>query len=150
VVADIDEFETETDRQLAQINTTLEDLKKLEEILGDLDALNSDLEQAEEDIQDSIDERSTKKEDEERVMVINLLLIIVLILLVINMILTVVVGRKIKSVGKDTMLEQGGYQGGNPPVAQQVTPSQDNEFEETGPTESELEEQRSPPRPPSK
>ena len=49
VVADIDEFEIETDRQLALINATLEDLEKLEDIIADLEALYQSLDQAEED-----------------------------------------------------------------------------------------------------
>jgi hypothetical protein len=89
VVEDIDEFEVENHAQLDRINKTLEDLSMLEQILGDLQALNQSLDQAEEDIQDSIDDRSTKEEDEDRFFVLEMLLIIVFILLIIIILLTI-------------------------------------------------------------
>lgn len=99
VVNDIDEFEVETGAQLEKINKTLEDLAKLKEILDDLKALDQSLDQAEEDIQDSIDERSTKDEDEDRFFVIELFLIILFILIIVNMILTVLMGKRKKEEG---------------------------------------------------
>ena len=135
VVSDIDEFETETDRQLTLINTTLEDLEKLEEILGDLEALDQSLEQAEDEIQDSIDERSTKKEDEERFVMIELFLIILLILLVINMILTALTRKKI-----DSMKETGDTDG---------MAEEGKKTENATPESIDEEPDRSPPRPPS-
>ncbi|UCF08689.1 MAG: hypothetical protein JSW28_03090, partial [Thermoplasmata archaeon] len=97
VVKEIDEFENETNRQLENINTTLENLAKLKEILDDLEALDQSLIQAEEEIQDSIEDRSTRAEDDEHMIIMELLLIIVIIFLVINTILIYLQGRERRS-----------------------------------------------------
>lgn len=135
VVEDIDKFEVETDTQLERINKTLEDLAKLEQILGDLQALDQSLEQAEEEIQDSIDERSTKEEDEERFVMLELFLIIVLILLVINMILTLMTRKKIDSM-RDSR-------------ASMAMKEEDREVDFSTPEPVEEGTGRTPPRPPS-
>jgi hypothetical protein len=135
VVEDIDQFEVETDEQLERINQTLEDLAKLEEILDDLETLDQSLVQAEEEIQDSVDQRATKEEDEERFVMLELFLIIVLILLVINMILTILTRKKIDSI-KDTR-------------AQTEMIKEDREIDTSTPESKEEVTERTPPRPPS-
>lgn len=89
VINDMDTFEAETNRQLQDINRTLADLAKLEIIVNDLEALDQALDIMEDELQDSLDDISTKDEDGKRFMMIQLLLIIVIILLLVNMIITI-------------------------------------------------------------
>jgi len=102
VVNDIDAFEIQTDDQLTRINQTLLQLEQLEDVLSDLTALDSSLDQAEENIEDTIDERSTKEEDDERFFVVELLLILVLILLVVNLMAIFLTRRKGEEGPKET------------------------------------------------
>lgn len=143
VVNDMDEFEASTDKQLNDIYTTLDQLAKLEEILGDLEELDQSLEQAEDNIQDSVEDRSTRDEDEERFFMIELFLIILFILLIINLIATVMMGKR----GKESDSRK-------PPIdrdAQEMTAPPLEEVDEDlyGPGEVEQGERPRPPRPPS-
>ncbi len=121
VVDNIDEFQTETDDRLQGINQTLDQLEQLEDILGDLEALDQSLEQAEDDIQDSLDERSTRDEDEDRFFMIELFLILLFILLIINMILTVLMGKRRGEGGEEKMHKPPSQM--NPPKPPSEVPS---------------------------
>ena len=57
VVGDIDGFEIDTQGRLDEINRTLNDLAKLEDILEDLATLNNEIAAVEDNLQDSIEDK---------------------------------------------------------------------------------------------
>jgi hypothetical protein len=143
MVDDIDAFENNVNQQLLDINNTLAQLAMLEEILGDLAELDQSLEQAEDNIQGSIDDRSTRDEDDERFFMIEMFLILLFILLIINLIATILMGKR----GK----EKGSPKPSMDRDTQEMThPPQENEQEELAvPEEPASVERPRPPRPPS-
>ena len=146
VVNDIDAFEDNINQQLLDINTTLDQLARLQEILDDLVALDESLEQAEENIQDSVDDRSTRDEDEEHFFMIELFMIILFIILIINLIATIMMGKR-KKEESPTITPKSSIE----EKPQEVSaPPQSMEQEEPGvPETSASEERLAPPRPPS-
>ncbi len=94
VVADIEDFETQTSQKLDDIDNTLDDLAKLDSILTNLDELDQNLQAA----QSSIDEIPTEKEEEEGFGIVEGLLFVVIVLLVINILVTLTSGRR-RNVG---------------------------------------------------
>jgi hypothetical protein len=143
VVNDIDAFEDNINQQLLDINTSLDQLARLQEILDDLADLDQSLEQAEESIQDSVDDRSTRDEDEEHFFMIELFLIILFILLIANLIATIIMGKRRKGEGvtpepKTAIEEESQGVTIQPPPTEPDKPS----------PPSPLEDHHTPPRPP--
>jgi hypothetical protein len=149
VVGDIDEFERETNEKLDEINETLADLTKLDNILTELGLLDSALKDAEENLEQEINEIPTDKaEDEERIGFTELLIIIVIVLLIVNL-LVGLMGMKRKGEGSNDQnpIQLGATQ--YPQIYQQ--PLQQNlppkpSSEEEAPLEER--ENKSPPPPP--
>lgn len=101
VVDEIDDFKTGTNQRLTTINSTLDDLAKLDSILTDLGELDQDLQAA----QTSINEIPTEKEEEEGFGIAEGLLIIVIVLLIINLLFTLM-GRKGRESGMEVIPEE--------------------------------------------
>lgn len=119
VVDDIESFEADTSQKLEDIDTTLNDLAKLDSILGDL-----------QDLEDSIEDVSAEDEDEEEGFgLVEILLIIVLVLLVINLLVTMMGGRRGKA----------GFEEGIP--EEEVEPESEDFEEEEGEFEGEENEE---------
>jgi hypothetical protein len=146
VVSDIDAFEDNINQQLLDINTTLDQLVKLQEILGDLEELDQSLEQAEENIQDSVDDRSTRDEDEEHFFMIELFLIILFILLIINLIATIMM-RKRRKEESPTITPKSSIE--EKPQEVSAPPQSMEQEELAAPEPTTSEEKPPPPRPPS-
>jgi hypothetical protein len=106
VVNDIDNFEVETERRLDDINNTLNDLSKLNDIITALGALNDLLATMEDDLLESIEDKTKEEEIEERVKFLELLLLLVLILIVVNIILTFIIGTRKNSDKQDITSKQ--------------------------------------------
>jgi vacuolar-type H+-ATPase subunit I/STV1 len=87
VVGDIDEFERITSQKLNEINQTLAELIKLDSILTELAQLDSALQDAEENLEEEINEIPTEKaEEDESIGFIEILLMIAIVLLLVNLI----------------------------------------------------------------
>ncbi|UCG70747.1 MAG: hypothetical protein JSV09_07020 [Thermoplasmata archaeon] len=99
VVYDIEDFETQTGQKLDNINSTLDDLAKLDSILADLDDLDQDLQAA----QASIDD--IPKEKEEDFPIAEGLLFVVIALLILNL-LAPLIGRKGRESGVEALFEE--------------------------------------------
>ncbi|TET92030.1 MAG: hypothetical protein E3J35_00050 [Methanomassiliicoccales archaeon] len=92
VANNIDSFQVDTSQRLEDINATLEDLSKLDDILGDLAALDQSLQQAEEQL-GAIEE--TSDEGVSRTDMNTILLVVVLILVIISIVMNLVLRRKL-------------------------------------------------------
>ena len=80
------------------INNTLGALAHLQNILAELDALEISLSEAEQQLQESIDEIPTDKEEkEDQIGLVEILLLVILILLIINILVSIMGGKKRKS-----------------------------------------------------
>jgi parallel beta-helix repeat protein len=101
VVGNIGSFESNASQELEGITATLADLDKLNSIITDLEQLDQNLDDAEANLEQEINEIPTDKEEKEEFGVTEILLIIVLILLVI-ILLMMLMGRK----GKASDLEK--------------------------------------------
>ncbi|UCE37617.1 MAG: FG-GAP repeat protein [Thermoplasmata archaeon] len=94
VIQGIGYFEKNASHKLAAINSTLDDLAKLEQILTDLRNLDTELQNAVDELKTSIDNiPKEEKAEEEGFGLTELLLIIVLVLLIINLIMMLMGGR---------------------------------------------------------
>jgi hypothetical protein len=100
VAGDIDEFSPKTDDQVEDIENTLGDLAKLEDIISDLAELDQSLQNVNDDLKDSIEDESKEEEIEDRVKFVEMLIILVIILLIVNLIFTLVMGLR-KQKGKE-------------------------------------------------
>jgi predicted nucleic acid-binding Zn-ribbon protein len=88
---DIDEFSQQTRSDTDEIDTTLEDLAKLDQLITDLEALNSDLEATEQSISDDV--KTTHDEEMGRSLG-NMMLSGVVLVLIIIVILLLIMVRK--------------------------------------------------------
>ncbi len=133
VVNIIETFEEETDQRLEGINSTLDDLAKLQTILDDLNDLDSDLQSA----QTSIDEIPKEKEEGEEFGITHSLLIVVIVLLIINLLVTLM-GRKGETGGPRTLLEEETESKSTADEDKAEEPEEEEELEEG--VEGELDE----------
>jgi hypothetical protein len=95
VISDIESFETSSQQKLDDINGTLDELVKLQNILSELEALQASLSEAEQQLQESIDEIPKEEEEKDAELgLVEMLLIIILIMLIVNIILSLLGSRK--------------------------------------------------------
>ena len=85
VVNDIDVFQIDSSQRLGDINVTLEDLDKLDNILSELTALDQSLQQAQDELGGSIDDSSG--EETSKIDLNTMLLGILLVLVIVSMLM---------------------------------------------------------------
>ncbi len=109
------DFQDEINDKLSAVNSTLENMAKLNDILTDLQALDQSLQTASDELETSIEEKPSKDFLEERILLVEMLLLIVLCLVVINMILTLIVARRKRSnLDNVTQTKEIESEGGTP------------------------------------
>jgi hypothetical protein len=94
IIDDIGEFETLTSQQMAAINSTLDDLAKWEDVLGELQELDEALNEGNQQLQDSIEDIPSEKAEEDKTDMTDTLLLLVLILLIINLLMMILGNRR--------------------------------------------------------
>ncbi|UCE38150.1 MAG: hypothetical protein JSW00_02625 [Thermoplasmata archaeon] len=106
VIGDIEEFELNTSQKMESIDSTLDDLAKLEDILSDLNALNRSLAAAHDQLQESVDEIPAEKGEKEEIGMTEILLIVVIVLLIVNLLVTMMRGKKEGAKGAKALSEE--------------------------------------------
>jgi hypothetical protein len=94
VVNDIDKFEENTEDQMNDIEETLEDLARLEDIINDLEVLNQTLHAMNDELEESIEDKTKEEAIEDRVKFLEMLMMIVIILLIVNLVIVLVMGLR--------------------------------------------------------
>jgi uncharacterized Zn finger protein (UPF0148 family) len=133
----VNEFEEDTNAKLSEINETLKDLDKLDQLLIDIADLDSDLIAAESDIQSSIED-SDKGDGEDAGFGIAEGLLIVVIVLLVLILLLLLMGRG--SGGKASSESSNPKNPGNPgpPVGSKGLESETKEVPKKKPYEPAL------------
>lgn len=117
VASSITAFQTDTSQKLDEINATVQDLSKLDDILADLAALDQSLQQAEDELEGTIEEKSD--EEVSKIDANTILLVLVLILVIVSIVLNLVTRRKVSKEPTDAETEE-----------EEETQEEDVEFEE--------------------
>ncbi|UCE39493.1 MAG: hypothetical protein JSW00_09830 [Thermoplasmata archaeon] len=132
----------DSNQRLSIIRNTLDDLLKLDNILSNITLLTQTLQDVNDDLSESIEDKSKEEDIEDRVQFLELLIILVLILGSVNLILSVLVVMLKKSEPKDLALNKGPKEG-------EQTQKKDLETSrETSKSSEKIIEEDSPPPPP--